>query len=127
MPELDFVGVLLLAVWIFAVFDVIKTDRELCRNLPKELWLLLVIILPDVGAIAWFIMGRPAGAAFRPGSTESRPPGRLWASPPAHIGPEDSPEFMRRAEEQRLRAWEAELRRREEELRRREGDDGPSD
>src|SRR5439155_18064938 len=52
MFELDAFGVLLLAIWVFAIFDVIKTDRELCRNLPKELWLLLVIILPDVGAIA---------------------------------------------------------------------------
>jgi phospholipase D-like protein len=124
MFELDAFGVLLLAIWVFAIFDVIKTDREMCRNLPKELWLILVIILPDVGAIAWFIMGRPVNARFRPGSTEARAPGSLWAAPPEHIGPEDSPEFMKSAEERRLRAWEQELRRREEEIRRREqGDD----
>jgi hypothetical protein len=122
MFQLDAFGVILLAIWVFAIFDVIKTDRELCRNLPKELWLLLVIILPDLGAIAWFIMGRPANATFRPGSTETRAPGSLWRlESREHIGPEDSPEFMKGAEERRLRAWEEELRRREEELRRREG------
>ncbi|TMK20079.1 MAG: PLDc_N domain-containing protein [Actinobacteria bacterium] len=123
MFELDAFGVLLLAIWVFAIFDVIKTDRELCRNLPKELWLLLVIILPDVGAIAWFIMGRPVNARFRPGSTESRAPGSFWATPSKAIGPEDSPEFMKSAEERRLRAWEEELRRREEDIRRREQGD----
>jgi hypothetical protein len=125
MFEIDAFGVLLLAVWVFAIFDVIKTERELCRNLPKELWLFLVIILPDIGAIAWFIMGRPINARFRPGSTESRQPGSLWRlDPRGSIGPEDSPEFMKSAEERRLRAWEEELRRREEELRRRERGDG---
>jgi hypothetical protein len=126
MFELDAVGVLLLAVWIFAIFDVIKTERALCRNLPKELWLLLVIILPDVGAIAWLIMGRPVNARFRPGSTESRAPGTLWSAAPRQpIGPEDSADFMKTAEERRLRAWEDELRRREEDVRRRErGDQG---
>ena len=120
MPELDVFGVLLLALWIFAIFDVIRTDRELCRNLPKELWLILVIIIPDVGAIAWLIMGRPVNARFRPGSTETRAAGSFWSSQPGPIGPEDNPAFMRTAEERRLRAWEDELRRREEELRRKE-------
>jgi hypothetical protein len=131
--ELDAVGLLVLAFWVFAVFDVIKTDRTLCRNLPKEMWLFVVIILPALGAIAWFIMGRPEGARFRPGSTEQRQPGSMWKLEPrgelpgagqsghgGHVGPEDNPEFMRGAEERRLRAWEEELRRREEELRRRE-------
>jgi phospholipase D-like protein len=132
MFQLDLVGVLILALWVFAVFDVIKTDRTVCRNLPKEMWLLLVIILPALGAIAWFIMGRPENARFVPGSTEQRRPGSMWRLEPRelpggqhpasgrHIGPEDNPEFMRSAEERRLRAWEEELRRREEELRKRE-------
>jgi phospholipase D-like protein len=128
--ELDAIGLLVLAFWVFAVFDVIKTDRAMCRNMPKEMWLFVVIILPALGAIAWFIMGRPEHARFVPGSTEQRHPGSMWKLEPrsdlpsgGHVGPEDNPEFMRSAEERRLRAWEEELRRREEELRKRERGD----
>ena len=61
----------------------------------------------------------PTSQAPPPSVTPSAAPSSI---PPetSHIGPEDNPEFMRGAEERRLRAWEEELRRREEELRRRE-------
>src|SRR5207302_8055070 len=47
------VGLALLVLWIFCILDVISTEEVLCRNLPKYVWLLIVIILPDVGSIAW--------------------------------------------------------------------------
>ena len=40
-----FVGLALIALWIWAVFDVITTDRAMVRNLDKSLWLFLVICL----------------------------------------------------------------------------------
>jgi hypothetical protein len=36
------------------------------RNLPKTLWIVIVLVLPDVGSIAWLIAGRPQSVA-RPG------------------------------------------------------------
>lgn len=100
------IGLVLLGLWLFAIFDVIATDSALCRNLPKGLWLILVIILPDVGSIAWLILGRPAQAGFRPGDPNYRPARRS-------VGPEDSSRYLTRSEEldRRLDEWEARQRR----------------
>ncbi len=110
----------LLVLWIFCILDVISTEEVLIRNLPKLFWLLIVIILPDVGSIAWLLLGRPAGAGFRLGSQVGvyRPQKRA-------IGPEDSPDFLASIERKRLQSWEQELKRREEELRRKQ-DEGDS-
>ena len=47
-------GLILFVVWLFAVLDVISTDEMLMRNLPKLVWLFIVVLFPTVGAIAWF-------------------------------------------------------------------------
>ena len=119
------IGFLLVALWIYCIFDVIATEDVLIRNLPKGLWLLIVIFIPDIGSIAWLALGRPPFAGWRPGDTGVRPPRRV-------LGPEDRPDFpsSRRSDSvdedrQRLDAWEADLRRREQELKRRDGDEPP--
>ncbi|GAC1424159.1 MAG: PLDc N-terminal domain-containing protein [Actinomycetota bacterium] len=124
-----FAAIALMVLWIFAIVDVISTDTAMVRNLPKPLWLLLVIILPDVGSIAWLILGRPKNARFLPGSTEVRRSSGAIAPPPAPRGGgrpmnEDSPDFMRQVEMRKLKAWEEDLHRREEELKRK-GDQDP--
>ena len=116
------VALALLVLWIFCILDVISTDEALCRNLPKYFWLIIVIILPDVGSIAWLLLGRPVGAGFRLGSQVG-----VYKPQKRAIGPEDSPDFLASIERQRLQSWEQELKRREEELRRKEDeDDSPS-
>ena len=60
------VGLVVLALWIFCLIDVISTDESLCRNLPKTLWLVLVVLLPAVGSIAWLVAGRPQAPADLP-------------------------------------------------------------
>ena len=137
------VALVLIAFWIWALFDCIATDSALCRNLPKGFWIILVLILPDIGALAWLLLGRPERAGWRPGATD-------YAAPRRPVGIEDSPRYSeiagvtdRRSEEldrqldewteqQRkqdaagsspradLDAWEAELAAREDEIRRRE-------
>jgi hypothetical protein len=115
-------GIALLFLWIFCIFDVIASEPELVRNMPKLVWLLVVIIVPDVGSIAWLVLGRPRGAAIVSGSTWSRPH-RPYRSAPGPVGPEDSPHFLKSIDEQRrLKAWEDDLRRREEELRHKDDD-----
>ena len=131
MLEVDgLVGLLLLGFWIWALLDVIATDAGMCRNLPKGMWLLIVLILPDIGAIAWLLLGRPERASWRPGSTD-------YAAPRAPVGPEDEPRYSsspsitdRRSQEldEQLATWERDqaksrqddLDRRELELQRRE-------
>ena len=114
------VALALLVLWIFCILDVISTEEVLCRNLPKYFWLIIVIILPDVGSIAWLLLGRPVGAGFRLGSQIG-----VYKPQKRAIGPEDSPDFIASIERKRLESWEQELRRREEELRRKQ-DEGDS-
>ena len=109
------VPLVVFALWLYCIFDVIASDEALVRNLPRGLWLVLVIFLPTIGSVAWLALGRPLYASWRPGDTRSRP-----AAPRRTFGPEDAPDFPSRTandDEERLRAWEEDLRRRERELR----------
>jgi hypothetical protein len=118
------IGFLLIALWLYCIFDVIATDEALMRNLPKMAWLFIVIIIPSIGSIAWLALGRPQFAGWRPGDTEGRPTRRV-------VGPEDRPDFSPSsgsgaADAGRLQAWEDDLHRREQELRRQKPEDPPS-
>jgi len=120
------VALLLVGLWLFCIFDVIATDASLCRNLPKMVWLMIVFFLPDIGSVAWLLLGRPERAGWRPGDTNYRRP--TTSSWRGHAPDDDeafldklSPIVREREEQARLRMWEEQLRRREEELRRREG------
>jgi hypothetical protein len=52
-------GVAVLALWLYCVLDVITSDEASIRNLPKMAWVFIVIVLFEIGAIAWLIAGRP--------------------------------------------------------------------
>ncbi|HVE91659.1 MAG TPA: PLDc N-terminal domain-containing protein [Actinomycetota bacterium] len=112
---------LFLLLQIYCVFDVIRSDNTLIRELPKIVWLLLVVLLGPIGCVAWLLLGRPERAAFMSGgpALESGPPAR-------QVAPDDSPEFLRKLDEQvkELRRREEDVKRREEELRRREEEEG---
>jgi len=122
----------LLALWIYCILDVIATNESLIRNLPKIVWLLVVIFVPTIGSIAWLLLGRPERTGFAPGDSTLRAEprntrlDRSKRLPLATMAPDDDPRYLAELDERtkRLREWEAELKRREEELRHREGDDG---
>ena len=108
-------GLIVLAFWIWAIFDVISTDESLVRNLPKMVWLLLVIFLSSIGALAWLLLGRPEHAGFRPGDTTPR----RFAPPRRPQAVEDSPTWTdEEARRARYAELDAELDRRLEEKRR---------
>ena len=104
-----------LAVWIFCIIDVITSPEERCRNLPKVVWLLLVILLVDVGSIAWLVAGRTWGGASAPRLPLGRPAAPRAGRPG---NPDDDEDFLAglraRAEEQRRRAREAQRRAEDE-------------
>lgn len=108
------VGLAILLLIIYSVFDAIRSDEALIRNLPKVFWVLLIIFTGPIGAVAWLVLGRPERAPRTPGTTD-------FQAPRKPVGPEDSPSFMSALEEKkRLEKWEEELRLREEKLRRQE-------
>jgi hypothetical protein len=122
LAGVGFIGFLLIALWIYCIFDVIASEEVLIRNLPKFAWLAIVFFLPDIGSLAWLALGRPAYAGWRPGDTGQRPTTRRY------VAPEDRPDFApksgERPDESKLEEWEADLRRREAELKRRRRDEG---
>lgn len=112
-------GVVTFALWVFCLVDAIGAPAERVRNLPKVAWVILILLFPLIGSIAWLVAGRPEGTARRARHERAQPdfpeydrPGRAAAA-----DPEKDAEFLRqvreRAEAQR-RAHE-EQRRRERE------------
>jgi hypothetical protein len=91
-------GVLVLvAMYISFIIDVLRTPRLEARTLPKMLWLALVVLIPLIGGILWFFLGRPrptSGGLFR-----RRGP----------IAPDDDPKFLKGLDEE---AWRRRMRER---------------
>lgn len=102
-------SLVLFGLWVFCLFDVVTTDDSQCRNLQKTWWILIVVLLFDVGAVFWLVAGRPW-----PASIGANLPyrGNLGPVPPKY--PEDDDDFLRqvreRAEEQRRRHREQQRR-----------------
>ena len=105
-------GMVLLVVWVYCIFDAITSDAPAVRNLPKGVWVVLVIILSDIGSLLWLVAGRPQGPARSlpdKGNTgipaEYDRPGRAVAA-----SPDDDAAFLAslrtRAERQRTQAAE---------------------
>jgi hypothetical protein len=51
-------SVVLLVVVIGALADIITRQEWQVKHLPKMVWVLLVVLLPLVGSILWFAVGR---------------------------------------------------------------------
>lgn len=55
---MPFLSVLILALMIGALIDVIMRDESQVKHLPKMVWVILVVLLPLIGSILWFVLGR---------------------------------------------------------------------
>jgi hypothetical protein len=76
-----------IALTVVALIDCLVTERSRVQHFPRGAWLLLVVLCPMAGAIAWFRAGRATRAGTpTPGTPTPRT---------APIGPEDDPEFVR--------------------------------
>jgi hypothetical protein len=139
-------GLLVTALWVFCVIDALSSPAEAVRNLPKVGWVVVVLLFPLVGSVAWLAAGRPragqtAGLPYKGNRGRAPWPSTRTAGFPEYerptravTGPDDDPAFLdqvRRekaasdaSHEDMLRQWEADLRRREEELRRNPPADG---
>lgn len=103
-----------LGLLVYALIDCIQTPEASVRNLPRWGWLILIILIPYIGPVAWLFAGRPlrSGAAQRGGpwpsggSGGSRGPGSGPGYGPAGgpggrrppgpaRGPDDDPDFLR--------------------------------
>lgn len=108
-----------IVITLYALIDALMTPDTQIRNLPKLLWLLVIVVLPFLGAVAWLLLGRPqaepfdrggggggGGGSDRPGSP--RLPG-LPGRRRGPVAPDDDPEFLRHLDEA---AWQQKMRQR---------------
>ncbi|SES49215.1 Phospholipase_D-nuclease N-terminal [Pedococcus cremeus] len=75
-----------IALTVYAAVDCIQTEEDRVRNLPKLVWVFLILLFAVAGPLAWFIAGRPKG------QWPTRGPGQR---PSAPRGPDDDPDFLR--------------------------------
>ncbi|WP_248962243.1 PLDc N-terminal domain-containing protein [Sphaerisporangium perillae] len=90
MPSV-LLGLALLAFWLYCLFDLITTPEEDVRNLPKFLWVLIVILLVDLGGLLWLLLGRPLSEQ----TVQRQRLGRSGPRPSVPRGPDDDPDFLR--------------------------------
>ncbi|MDP9093090.1 MAG: PLDc N-terminal domain-containing protein [Actinomycetota bacterium] len=106
-----FAGLMFIGLWIFCIVDVLTTPASRCRTLPKGIWLLVVLLLVDLGSIAWLVAGHTWDGAA--GQRVGRIP-NARANRPVASNPDDDEEFLStlraRAEEQRRQARDTQPR-----------------
>ncbi|MFM6968274.1 MAG: PLDc N-terminal domain-containing protein [Microbacteriaceae bacterium] len=95
-------GVIVIAVDIYAVADIILTQRNRLRLLNKVLWVAIVVVVTPIGAILWFLLGKSRRSAA----------GDLF------IAPDDDPSFRvpeTESADERIARLEEELRKLDDE------------
>jgi hypothetical protein len=96
---------------IFSLFEIAQTPRGQARNMPRVLWVVLVVVIPVFGPLGWLLAGRPAASGPSPGRRQS-------------LGPDDDPDFLwgleRRRRHDEFSSWEDEFRRKSGDV---DGDD----
>ncbi|WP_369370912.1 PLDc N-terminal domain-containing protein [Promicromonospora sp. Populi] len=115
-----FLILVIVGLMVYALVDVWGSEEDERGGLPRWLWVLLIVLLPLLGAISWIVVrisGRRSGPrpSSGPGTGGSRPapPSRPGPRRPAGpVAPDDDPEF--------LWALEQEKRKREREARGRQ-------
>jgi hypothetical protein len=84
---------------VYALVDLSSSDEEERGGIPKGLWVVLIVLLPFVGAIAWVLVRRSQRSA-RYGGGRPGPSRRRHGGP---VAPDDDPEFLWRLEQQQRR------------------------
>jgi len=52
------VSLLLIVLVVGALVDIVTRPDGQVKHLPKTVWVLLVVLLPMIGSIVWFVAGR---------------------------------------------------------------------
>jgi len=100
MPRLLLLAVAAVILDVFALIDLAFFDGKRIRTFNKPIWAIIVIVVPIIGALLWFLIGRGRGIGRRPAR--------------APVAPDDDPEFLRRIREEQ--ESEERIRRLEQEL-----------
>ena len=59
VARLLIVGVFLAAVfWVFSIVDCVVQPASRHRGVPKGVWIAIVVLIPVIGGLLWFTIGR---------------------------------------------------------------------
>jgi hypothetical protein len=78
-----------LALFAVALISVLSAQNGEVRRLPRGLWIVVILVLPVVGPLLYFWLGRPARYA-------NPWPVATAASRPRTLAPDDDPAFLAR-------------------------------
>ena len=80
--------------------DCILIPGPLARALPKWLWLIVIVLVPFFGALAWLLAGRPPVGPTSPAPRAGV--GRIVprSGGPGAVAPDDDPTFLRKLADQ---------------------------
>jgi hypothetical protein len=107
-------AVAVLVIFVYGLVDVIRTDARLTRGISKPAWIIVMIVLPVIGAILWLLIGRPRSTA---------PARQQYSGPTA---PDDDADFLRNLEMRRRNQAEAARLKKLKDKLESKGDDGPA-
>jgi len=93
---MDYLSLISLGLMVFALAECVQSSDDERVGLHKGIWIVLIVLFPLVGSIAWFVVSRSRRNASRSG--------RGPTIPPSPVAPDDDPEFLWRLESERRRA-----------------------
>jgi lysylphosphatidylglycerol synthetase-like protein (DUF2156 family) len=65
--------VIAVAFTLYALVDAAMTDGSRARGVSKPVWVVLVVLLPVIGGVLWFMIGKGATPAKRPAAPDDDP------------------------------------------------------
>ncbi|GAA1716356.1 PLD nuclease N-terminal domain-containing protein [Isoptericola hypogeus] len=97
---------LVLGLALYALLDLAGSKEEDRGGLPRWLWVVIIVLLPVFGAVAWIVVkqasrrtpgGGPSGRGPRTG------PGRGPRRPSGPVAPDDDPDFLWKLDQEKRR------------------------
>jgi hypothetical protein len=101
----------IVAVYVYSFIDLATSPGNQVRVMPRPVWLLVMLVVPVVGVVAWFIFGRPV-AQHRGGGggglnlRRPRPSSGPTGPSRGPVAPDDDPDFLHKLDELRRKSGE---------------------
>lgn len=83
--------VIVISVTVYAVLDCARRSPDRIKAMPKLAWVAVILLLPVLGPVLWFLLGRV------------RPSGGRTIERTGPLAPDDDPDFLRRLEDEQRR------------------------
>jgi len=88
-------ALLSLALTVYCVIDAFQTREADMRSLPKMAWIIVVLLFPVIGPVAWLLFGRPTRHSQRASSQQQVEERRRDQDRRRPRGPDDDPDFLK--------------------------------